>query len=188
MDAYNIKVITYEATGEQDIVTYQKPIQTKKQEDLIDGNAEPSIKEEPTQEQIIAKAIHSLNTSLSRTKQAVYDYARANKWDWFFTITFDPKQIDRHDYEQVSKKFSKWIDNIRQRKAPDMKYIIVPELHKDGAYHFHALVSNTGTLKIVDSGFKIKGMNIYNISDFKLGFTTATQAKDTLKASNYITK
>ena len=188
---YNFKIVTYEATGEQELVTYSRPIKEgfkrieKEQHD-------EEIKQEPTKEYSIEesmrKAEHSLNTSLNRTKQTVYDYARANTWEWFITWTTDPKKVDRHNYQQVSAKFSKWLSNIRSRKAPDLKYVIVPERHKDGAYHFHGLLANTGKMEFVDSGKKAKGMAIYNLDDWMLGFTTATQIQNTLKASNYITK
>jgi hypothetical protein len=187
LEPYNLKTVTYNATGEQDIVIFQKPIESKKykEPDMLDGNMEAS---ELTLDDLIKRANHCINSSLSRTKQTVYDYARANVWDYFLTFTFDAQKVNRYDYDEVSQKLSKWLRNLKQRKAPDMKYIIVPELHKDGAYHFHALASNCGALKFIDSGRKAKGHTIYNLPDFKLGFTTASKVKDTLKASNYITK
>lgn len=38
------------------------------------------------------KAIqHSINNSVSRSRQMVYNYSLSNEWDWFVTLTFDPK-------------------------------------------------------------------------------------------------
>ena len=37
-----------------------------------------------------------------------------------------------------TKKVSKWLDHLH-RIAPKIRYMVVPELHKDGAYHFHGL-------------------------------------------------
>jgi hypothetical protein len=125
---------------------------------------------------------------MGRTKQTVYDYARANLWEWFVTITYDPNKVNRYSYEETGRKLSNWLDNVRKRKAPDLKYIIVPELHDDGAWHFHGLLSNVGELRLIDSGHKTKGMNVYNLPDWQNGFTTATKVQDSLRASNYITK
>lgn len=128
--------------------------------------------------------------SLSRTKQMIYDYAIMNHWEWFITMTFDGEKVDRYDYAAVSKKMSQWLDNQRKNNAPGMKYMLVPEQHKDGAWHFHGLLSNTGSMKIVDSG-KIdvrSGRQIYNITSFRTGLTTATVIGESDKAVNYITK
>lgn len=129
-----------------------------------------------------------LRNSINRSKNAIYEYSRANSWEYFITLTFNKQKINRYDYDEVSRKVGKWLNNARSRLSKDLKYIIVPELHKDGAYHLHGLLANTGDLKFIDSGIKNNGHIVYNISNFNLGFTTATTIIDTLKASNYITK
>ena len=49
---------------------------------------------------------HSEQSSLSRTKQKIYNYAFSNDWSngLFFTITFDPKQVDSFDYDKCYKR------------------------------------------------------------------------------------
>ena len=132
---------------------------------------------------------HSLHTSLQRTKTQIIDLAKNNKWELFITITFDKEKVDRYNYTAVAKRFSKLLNNIKCRKCPELKYILVPELHKDGAVHFHGLLSGSDSLELVDTGLKTqKGQNIYNILDFNLGFSTATTITDTKKASYYISK
>lgn len=131
----------------------------------------------------------SLYTSLQRTKTQIIDLAKNNKWDLFITVTFDKEKVDRYNYTAIAKKFSKLLNNIKYRKCPNLKYILVPELHKDGAVHFHGLLSGSDLLELVDSGLKTNnGQKIYNITDFNLGFTTATTITDTKKASYYISK
>ena len=126
--------------------------------------------------------------SFNRTKQKIYDYARCCNWEWFLTFTFDPKKIDRYNFEICSKVIRKWLNN-QKRNAPDLKYLVVLELHEDGAIHFHGLFADTGNIKFVDSGHKTKdGDIIYNLSKWSYGFTTATKIKDVYRASKYITK
>lgn len=128
----------------------------------------------------------------ARAKKNVYYIARSNMWDWFVTLTLDSEKINRYDYDEVSKKVKKWFDNLRQRKAPDMYYLIVPEQHKDGAWHFHGLIGGCAGLSFVDSGKKSgKGADrkeIYNFEDWKYGFSTATKVDDTERVSSYICK
>ena len=128
-------------------------------------------------------------SSMSRTVSSIYEISRANTWEYFVTFTFNRNLIDSSDYDLLAEKVSKWFNNLRSRYAPDLKYLIVPELHKDGIhYHFHAVISNVGNICFVDSGVKKKGHTIYNLDNWKFGFTTASKVLDSGRISSYITK
>lgn len=130
----------------------------------------------------------SEKVSKSRSIRAIYDIARSNCWEWFFTFTFSPERVDRYSFEDCTKKFSKWLNN-QKKIAPDMMYIVVPELHKDGAYHFHGLFSKVDGLGLTDSGkLDSFGNPIYNIGKYKWGWTTATKIVDFRRASSYLCK
>lgn len=94
--------------------------------------------------------------AFKRSKNMIYKLACNNKpWDYFVTFTFNSEKVDRYNFSEVSKKLSKWIDNIKQKyNCKDMGYIIVPEKHKDGAWHFHGLFKNCDNLNFIDSGIK----------------------------------
>lgn len=128
----------------------------------------------------------------SRAKTNVYYLARSNEWEWFVTLTLDGDKMDRYDFEVVSKRVKKWFDNLKQRKAPDMYYLIVPEQHKDGAWHFHGLIGGCAGLSFVNSGKRTNKKSgrkiIYNFEDWKYGFSTATKVDDTERVSSYICK
>lgn len=126
--------------------------------------------------------------STSRTVNTVYNIARSNEWDWFITLTFNPEKVDSFDYGKCVHKLSVWLSNLR-KIAPDMKYIIVPEKHKSGRYHFHGLMANTGDIEFVDSGKHARnGQTVWNIGNYKLGFSTATRVNDCSKVTKYIAK
>lgn len=163
-------------------------------------------------EEDIEKCIRS---SLNRTRSRLYEYVRANSWEWFFTFTFD-SETERYDYDACRKKISKFLNHVRERLAPDLKYIIVPEEHTKGekneaglyAWHFHALVSNVGEMKFSpavnnakmwnDKPNKYYGMPlltyypdgdpVYNVASYKLGFSTATKIRDSSRAAMYVVK
>lgn len=130
----------------------------------------------------------SARCSLSRTVNKVYYLARSNIWEWFFTLTFDPLKVDSFNYGEVTSKLSKWLNNLRSRYAPDLKYLFVPEQHKSGRWHFHGLVSNTGNIQFCDSGRRSRGLVIYNVGQYRLGFSTATEIQNVSKSTYYITK
>ena len=132
---------------------------------------------------------HVIQSSMNRTVQKIYEISRANIWDYFLTLTFDRNKLDSSNYNLLCDKVSKWLNNLHSRYAPDLKYLIVPELHKDGKhYHFHGLLANIGNITLKDSGIKKNGHTIYNLSNWKYGFSTVTKVIDSNKVSAYITK
>ncbi len=129
----------------------------------------------------------SLRSSLSRTRSIVNRLGRANSWEFFITFTFDPQKVDRYSWDAVSSKMSNWLNNTR-KKAPDLRYLVVPEMHKDGAFHFHGLFSCCDGLGLVDSGVIRDGSKVYNVSSFRLGFTDAERVKQSDRAASYVMK
>ena len=133
--------------------------------------------------------------SKSRTIKSIYDITKSNEWEYFTTFTFDKKKVDRYNYEEITNKFSKWLRNQKSRVNKNMYYIVVAELHKDGAYHFHGLFSNVENWKIKKATnprtgelLKYKEKQIYSINQYKLGISEISKVKDTDKVANYITK
>ena len=80
-----------------------------------------------------------------------------------------------------------WLHRQRSH-SPNLKYLIVPEFHKDGALHFHALLANfNGRLK--DSKKRQNGRIVYNMTGYRARFTTAVPINHNKGAvSNYIKK
>lgn len=130
-----------------------------------------------------------LADSQNRSINVIYDLARSNFWEWFLTFTFSPEYSDRYNYGECSGKLSQWLRNMKKRFCPDMKYLVVPEHHKDGAWHFHGLFADCEGMEFEESGVKDKeGHMIYNVGRYNWGFTTAVKVYDTLGASLYLGK
>lgn len=83
-----------------------------------------------------------------RARTMVRDLALCNPMDYFVTLTFDAAKIDRYDIKTIMAKVNGWLDNQVRRKG--LAYILIPELHKDGAVHFHGFFN--GALGVIDSG------------------------------------
>lgn len=130
-------------------------------------------------------------SSLNRTKTLIRDIVLCNDFELFCTFTFDPKKVDSFSFPAVYSKMSVWLHHQRdlsRSKGNEFKYLCVPERHKSGRWHFHALISGyTSTLK--DSGLKTMTLRpIYNITSFRSGFTTATPIDSAEAVSNYVAK
>lgn len=146
--------------------------------------------------------------NLKRAKDKIFEIASANEWDYMITLTLDKEKIDRYEPVEVQKHVCKWFDNQVQRKG--FKYLVVPELHEDGAIHFHGLCNDaldfefSGNYKIPGNkkpvkestlrkyGYKPESEGIkkvYNLVDFPFGFTTALPLDSNIMAvSLYMTK
>ena len=130
-------------------------------------------------------------SSLSRTKTLVCDIVLCNDFELFCTFTFDPKKCDSFNFNQCRAKISTWLHHQSDRSrevGKKFKYLIIPEQHKSGRWHFHALISGyIGTLH--DSGLQTSTMRpIYNITTFRSGFTTAVEIDSKEGVSSYVTK
>lgn len=170
------------------------PVSVSRFESLVD-----EVPEDP-----LADLDDVLRASYSRTKNMIYYLARSNEWTHFVTLTFSQAFVDRYDYDACAKKLKGWLDKIR-RTMPDLKYLIVPELHtgetylkrglpipegyRPGAVHFHGLFAGLDPKDLVDSGEKDhNGRTIYHWESYKWGWTDVTLIDDAAKASGYITK
>lgn len=150
---------------------------------MFDGNFEPlpKIIKEPDRER-------SIKSSMGRSINKICGISRSNVWDWFITLTFNPEKVNSFDYDECVKRLSVWL-NHRRSDSPSLKYLIVPEKHKSGRYHFHGLLADCGGIVFTDSGFKdSRGNQIYNIGSYRLGFSTATRVWDNERVTKYITK
>lgn len=126
--------------------------------------------------------------SIARANRRVSELTKCNGdvFDLFVTLTLSAAECDRYHWADVIKRLNKWLSNRVERKG--LAYVLVPELHKDGAIHFHGFM-NASALKLVDSGRKWNRKIVYNVADWKIGFTTAVKLTGSyMRACNYILK
>lgn len=129
----------------------------------------------------------AITESLRRTRTTIFDYALSNDFEYFVTFTFNPKKIDRYSIDETFNTMKYWL-NRQKKHSPDFAYVIVPEFHKDGAIHFHALIrAYNGDMK--PTKIFQNGKRVYNVTGFTSGFTNAQKMDDDQeKTAGYITK
>lgn len=201
LGAYNVRVIEY-PNGETQIRRYSSPLERKMTNDYEDEQKTiPNGYEQNVFDGKLSRVVNSFDDicnhatkeendrrSFNRTKNKIYEYARSAAWEYFITLTFDKEKVNRYDFDECSRIARKWLNNQR-RNAPELQYLLVPELHKDGAWHFHGLLAKTGNIKFKDSGKRTKDKQIvYNMSSWTNGFTTAIPVYNTHGVSKYIGK
>ncbi len=128
--------------------------------------------------------------SIRRSKQAIRDYVLCNKFEYFVTLTF--KEY-RYDLDRCRKRILNWLKNQRKRTGK-FEYIVIIELHKDEAYHFHALIKNyKGELKPAVNAKTGKIIpNVFNFKSYTHGHSTVKKIReselDRIKTGNYLIK
>jgi len=142
-----------------------------------------------------------LDASLSRTRSKVYELALCNKWEYFITLTLSPENGDRQNLKQFKRSLSKWLNNLNFRNGWSIKYMLIPEPHKDGSWHMHGLLTGVPDHMLVPFsaadhlpysllGRIKRGEQIFNWPAYaeKFGYVTCDRIRDPEACAKYITK
>lgn len=126
------------------------------------------------------KAYHwDIQRAVRRAKINAFDLIMSNlDLDIFVTFTYSPERVtDKADYEECYKVLGRWLSNRVQRNG--LKYVMVPERTRRGDIHFHAIM-NSAALRLeaatsAKTGRQLtnKGNPLWNLVDWKMGFTSA---------------
>lgn len=167
--------------------------------DTYEAEVEPAAAGEPDPDNV-ARARR-------RARAALVDLARSTPFRWFVTLTLDGEKIARYDEREVIRKLNTWLDNQVRRRG--LAYVLVPEHHKDGAVHFHGLITDgltmtdSGTVKLAEGGKPRRprskaqraawlaegGHTVYNIKEWGWGFSSALELYgDRRAAIGYVCK
>lgn len=142
-----------------------------------------------------------------RARGKVREYALCNKFNYFVTFTLDSRKIDRYDVDIITKRLNQWLGNHVARHG--LRYLMIPEYHKDRAIHYHGLIDDS--LPLVDSGTVIPagggrprrprnqraradllaagGKPVYNLPAWGYGYSTAVPLDgDYQRTVNYVCK
>ena len=126
-----------------------------------------------------------LEQSISRARSRIFELALCNPWDYFVTLTLDPAKYDRHDLPAFRRDLSQWIRNQRRLHGCDFRYLLIPELHRDGAWHMHGLVSG---LRVSALEFNANGYLDYPPYRDRFGYLSLGPVRNLEAVSRYVTK
>lgn len=143
-----------------------------------------------------------LLNNIARARNTIFELAMCNDWDYFVTLTLSPDKLqdlglDRYNLSDFYKFFVNWLHKLPYK----VKYLLVPEKHKNGAWHFHGFMSGlypdslelfsrsdhlpTYILNKIDNNELIYKWLPY---DKKFGFCDFEYIKNQEKCSSYVTK
>ncbi len=130
---------------------------------------------------------NKLSNNLSRARNTVREYVLCNPWDYWCTFTIDPQKFDRYNLDSFMSDFSRFIRNYNRFCDDDSKvrYVLVPEQHKDGAWHLHGFIKGIRPGDLYINQHKYLTWTQY---ERKYGYISMDSIKDIDRASTYILK
>ena len=143
-----------------------------------------------------------LDENIRRAKNAIFEYAFCNPWDWFFTGTLDPKKYDRTNLDKFHKDLTQWFRDYGKKYNLQIKFLLVPEPHADGvSWHIHGFLHGppkehlkqfvVGDVMGKGLAEKVKkGGVVYNWLPYakKFGFCDLEPIRNPEAVSKYMTK
>lgn len=126
-----------------------------------------------------------LDNNLCRAKSRIGELALCNEWTHFVTLSLNGEKIDRYDLDGYIKKLGKWIEHYNRKYAVKLKYLLIPEQHKDGAWHMHGLFYGIAPKSLVKNEYGYMDMPFYKE---RFGYISLSPIKNKLRISNYIKK
>lgn len=126
-----------------------------------------------------------LDNHISRARNKIFEYARCNEFDYFVTLTLAADKYDRHNLTAYIKDLGQFIRDSRKRYNTKIEYLLIPEQHKDGAWHLHGLIKGIPEDKLI--------INKYNYLDWpdysqRFGYCSIGKVKNQEAVSKYVTK
>ena len=142
-----------------------------------------------------------LPSSLSRSRSLVYEIAVCNDFEWFGTFTLN-SNYKRENLDVFRKTFVEWLKNYNTKYNLEIKYLLVPELHKDGkSWHLHGTLMGlpmehlrqfqiTDKLPTAMLRQIAHGVDLYNWPAYaeKFGYVSLSRIRNHEATARYISK
>jgi hypothetical protein len=139
--------------------------------------------------------------SIARTRSKIFEIMLANPWEFFATFTLN-ENYERSNIEVFRRKFTVWLQNYNARSSCKVKYLFIPELHKDGTnWHGHGAIMGlpiehltkfaksdkipAKMKKMINAGRELFNWNAY--AD-KFGFVSLERIHSHEATAKYLTK
>jgi hypothetical protein len=145
---------------------------------------------EPRKRHYKPENIRKLKESISRTRSTVFSLCLCNDFDLFITLTVSAAKCDRYDLEAYAKKLRKWLNNYNSRTGANVQYILIPEQHKDGAWHIHGLIKGLpeSHLKLFRKTEDGRTRYTWPAYEAAFGWGSLERIRDKEKCAGYISK
>lgn len=136
-------------------------------------------------DEVERKEHERFSSSLVRARSRVRELALCNDWDFFVTLTLNKEKQDRFNLQKWVKDLGNWIGNYNKRFGAKLRYILIPELHEDGAWHAHGLMHGLAPHSLCINEHGYLDCPYYRN---RFGFISLSRVKSHERVASYITK
>lgn len=126
-----------------------------------------------------------LDNNIIRARSKVFEYALCNDFDYFVTLTLDKTKMDRYNLDDFIKKLGQFIRNYRKKYGVNIQYLLIPERHRDGAWHMHGLMKGIPPEHLSKNENGYKDWKAYSK---RFGYISIDEIRNKEAVSKYITK
>lgn len=133
-------------------------------------------------------------SNLCRAKSTVLSLALCNDWEYYVTFTLDSNKYDRYNLPKFIKDLSQFIRDLR-KKGYDISYLLIPEMHRDCAWHMHGLMNGLPVNELVNFQLGKHPVDLVYSSyknwvryENKFGYNTVDVVRSKSAVSRYILK
>lgn len=163
------------------------------------GSCRTSGVEDYSDKSLLHTNIAKLDNNVQRARSKLLEYALCNHWDYFVTLTTDCSRVDRYSLSDCYEEIRKLIRFLNRKHGCKIRWLLVPEQHADGAWHFHGFIADAPEMvlfslddnlpKHIKDNLK-KGEKVYNWHPYanKIGYSHCEPIRNAEAASRYVTK
>lgn len=176
LNNYDFDIVTVKQLGDHTVkATYTSACRSKGFEDMKSYAKKGSVNTE------------KLNNNIVRAKTSVKELVLCNPWKYWCTFTISPQKYDRYNLKAYIRDFTKFINNYNRycEESDKVRYVFIPEMHKDGAWHIHGFVNG---IRDKDTYINSHGYLTWRQYEQKFGFISMSVVKDQDRASSYMLK
>ena len=128
--------------------------------------------------------------NVGRALRTIYDIIKCNKWQYFCTQTINPEWLGRDDLHGLIGRMSRGVADqnkrVHHRGGEPLRYLWVPELHKDEqCWHIHGVMSG---LSDKDLRRNENGYLEWAWSADRVGFFSLSAIQNRERCASYVRK
>lgn len=130
----------YEEAGFCDVVLHKKLTMSKGWEEVVRDHEDmfgalSSLKTGTTTSE------DKLNRSARRVRTVCRNLLFANRWTHWVTLTVSAEKCNRYGFDEILKRVETVIKARNRKTGENLRYLLIPERHEDGAYHLHGFLA-----------------------------------------------
>lgn len=152
-DDCRVSIKYFPLVGKYDVIRHKKPVRKGGWESSLTGYFDDCFEEIIEEEHKVSSENKEKNVarSIRRIRSTCRELLLCNPWEYWITFTVSEQNCNRYDFKEVLKLFLSVVKrrNERLKNCEPLRYLIFPEEHKKGGFHFHGFIMGLDSDELV---------------------------------------